>query len=252
LAYNATPNKEAIVGEPKVVWITGAASGIGRAVAMRAAGLGWNVVLSGRRAAALDAIVKEIERRGGTAVSTTVDVRDSDSIAAGHSAAIAQWGRLDALVLAAGLNAPRRLWSDQEMPVFDEIVQTNLLGPAHMIAVALPELRVRAGVVVIVSSYSAWAFSPIAGVAYSASKSGLSALTRTLNAQEANAGVRACHICPGDVDSDFLNLRPTVPDAESRKRMLSPDDVARSIQFVLDSPAHVRIDELVVSPVSQR
>ena len=161
------------------------------------------------------------------------------------------WGRIDALVLAAGLNVPERRWSDQDLPTFDDIVRTNLVGPAHVVAAALPQLRAAGGVVVFISSYSAWAFNPVAGVAYSASKAGLSALSRTLNVQEADAGIRACHLCPGDVNTDFLEHRPQVPAADARAAMLQPEDVARSIRFVLDAPPHVRFDELVVSPVSQ-
>jgi NAD(P)-dependent dehydrogenase (short-subunit alcohol dehydrogenase family) len=94
------------------------------------------------------------------------------------------------------------------MTTFDQIVQTNLLAPAHHIDAALPHLRRTGGIVVIISSYSAWTYSPVAGVAYSASKTGLTALTRTLNSQEAGFGVRACHFCPGDVNTDFLQFRP--------------------------------------------
>jgi NADP-dependent 3-hydroxy acid dehydrogenase YdfG len=88
-------------------------------------------------------------------------------------------------------------------------------------------------------------------VAYSASKTALASLCQSLNAQEAASGVRACHLCPGDVDTDFLAQRPEVPGAEARTAMLTAQDVARAVQFVLDSPAHVRVDELVISPVSQ-
>ena len=107
------------------------------------------------------------------------------------------------------------------------------------------------GQVVVISSYSAWRFSPHSGVAYAASKTALGALCESLNEQEATHGVRACHLCPGDVDSDFLALRPQVPDEQARAAMLTPDDVARSVMFVLESPPHVRVDELVISPVSQ-
>ncbi|MDF2580574.1 MAG: short-chain dehydrogenase [Microbacterium sp.] len=58
-----------------------------------------------------------------------------------------------------------------------------------------------------------------------------------------------CHLCPGDVDTDFLSLRPEVPDAEARRRMLTPEDIGRTVRFVIDAPPHVRIDELVISPV---
>ena len=113
------------------------------------------------------------------------------------------------------------------------------------------ELDLRDRAVVVISSYAGWSFQPGAGVAYSASKTALGSLVRTLNQQEAAHGVRACHLCPGDVATDFLDQRPSVPDADARARMLTAEDIARTACFVLDSPAHVRIDELVVSPVSQ-
>lgn len=236
----------------RVAWITGAGSGIGRATALSASAAGWRVALSGRRTEALEATAELIRAGGGEALVVPLDVRDQDAIPTAATLVGSLWGRLDGLVLAAGLNAPRRQWADQDMVTFDEIVQTNLVSPAHLVAAALPRLRESHGVVVVVSSYAAWTFSAMAGVAYSASKSGLASLTRTLNAQEAEHGVRACHLCPGDVDTDFLQLRPNVPGAEARQAMLDPAEVAASIQFVLDAPAHVRFDEVVLSPVSQR
>ena len=83
------------------------------------------------------------------------------------------------------------------------------------------------------------------------SKSALRSLCQTLNVQEAAYGVRACHLCPGDVDTDFLTLRPQVPGNEARSVMLRPDDVGRAVSFVLQSPPWVRIDELLISPVAQ-
>lgn len=235
----------------KVVWITGAGSGMGAASARRMAAAGWRVALSGRRVEALEAVADEIRSAGGEALVLPLDVADRSAIDSARDAVVEHFARIDALVLAAGLNSPRRRWSDQSMDEFDAIMQTNLTGPAAMISAALPQLRAQSGVVVIVSSYSAWAFNPIAGVAYSASKKGLAELARTLNAQEASSGVRACHLCPGDVATEFLQHRPTVPDAAAQAVMLSPDDIGRTVQFVLDAPAHVRFDELVVSPVSQ-
>ncbi|MFF1633021.1 SDR family oxidoreductase [Leifsonia sp. NPDC058248] len=238
--------------EPRVLWITGAGSGIGRAAALSAADAGWRVALSGRRQNTLEATADAVRAHSGDAFVVPVDVRDPAAVTASADVVRSRWGRIDGLVLAAGLNAPDRRWADQATETFDQIVQTNLVAPAHLIAAALPHLRERHGVAVIVSSYSAWTFSPGAGVAYSASKSALSSLARTVNSEEASSGVRACHLCPGDVNTDFLELRPNVPDAEARGVMLEPSDVARSIQFVLDSPPHVRFDEIVISPLSQR
>jgi NADP-dependent 3-hydroxy acid dehydrogenase YdfG len=231
--------------------VTGAGSGIGEAAARRAAAAGWRVVLSGRRVAQLEVVARAIIADGGGALVARVDVQDSSTVTEARDSALAAFGRIDAVVLAAGLNTLRRTWANQRLSEFDDVVATNLLGPARVIDTSLPQLRMHAGVVVIVSSFSAWAFTPTAGVAYSASKSALAQLARTLNVQEAGSGVRACHLCPGDVATAFLDQRPHVPDARARAAMLSPDDVARTIEFVLESPAHVRFDELVISPVSQ-
>ncbi|HEY4268009.1 MAG TPA: SDR family oxidoreductase [Galbitalea sp.] len=245
-----TGNSEDLPGR-KTVWIAGAGSGMGRAAAILAGRAGWNVALSGRRVAALDETAAEIAQAGGDAIVVPLDVQDADAIRTANAAVFNRWHRIDALVLAAGLNTPKRSWDDQVLEEFDAVIATNLTAPAHVIQSALPALRVSGGVVVIVSSFSAWTYSPMAGVAYGASKTALSTLSRTINSQEATWGVRACHLCPGDVDTDFLHLRPEVPDAAARSKMLDPFDVGRVIQFVLDSPAHVRFDELVVSPLSQ-
>jgi NADP-dependent 3-hydroxy acid dehydrogenase YdfG len=234
-----------------VLWVTGGGSGMGRAAALSAASRGWRVALSGRRRDRVDAVAGEVRAAGGEVLALPGDVRRVEDVAAATSAIEQEWGRLDGLVLAAGLNAPRRAWKDQDLQELSDIVETNLLAVARVVQLALPQLRRRGGTVVVVSSYAGWRFSPGAGVAYSASKTALASLCQSLNAQEADAGVRACHLCPGDVDTDFLAQRPEVPGAEARSVMLTADDVARAVQFVLDSPAHVRVDELVISPVSQ-
>lgn len=235
------------MADRKVVWVTGAGSGMGRATAISAAAAGWDVALTGRRVDALD----ETARLAGGGLVLPADVTDSGAVAAAVDAVVSRFGRLDAIVLAAGLNAKRRFWPDLDMAAFEAIVRTNLTAVAFAVDAALPALRQAAGTVVVISSYSGWSNSPGAGVAYSASKTALGPLCRTINAQEAAHGVRATHLCPGDVATDFLNQRPEVPDAAARERMLTPGDIARAVQFVLDSPPYVRLDELVISPVSQ-
>jgi len=235
----------------RVLWVTGAGSGMGRASAVAAARSGRRVALSGRRRAALEETAGLVADAGGEALVLPLEVADAEAVAQARAQVAEHWGRVENLVLAAGLNQPRRAWADQTVAGFAEVVTTNLTGVVTVVDAALPDLRAAGGQVVVVSSYSGWRFSPGAGVAYSSSKTALTAVCQTLNAQEARHGVRACHLCPGDVDTDFLAFRPQVPDADARAVMLSPEDVARTVLFVLDSPPHVRIDELVVSPVSQ-
>ncbi len=238
--------------DARVLWITGGGSGMGAAVAVQAASDGWTVVLSGRRAERLDAVAEQVRAAGGSADVLPLDTADVEAVATARDTLLTRHGRLDGLVLAAGLNAPERRWDDQSMADFRAIVDTNLTGVVAAVDAALPSLRLAGGTVVVVSSYAGWSFQPGAGVAYSASKTALASVVRTLNQQGAEHGVRATHLCPGDVATDFLDRRPVVPDAAARAVMLQPEDVARAVSFVLEAPAHVRVDELVISPVAQR
>ncbi|AOX65499.1 short-chain dehydrogenase [Curtobacterium sp. BH-2-1-1] len=240
------------MNDARVLWITGGGSGMGAASARAAARDGWTVVLSGRRADRLAEVATEIRAEGGTADVLPLDANDPEDVTAARDTLLAQYGRLDGLVLAAGLNSPQRRWDDQSLSDFRAIVDTNLTAVVTVVDAALPALRESGGIVVVVSSYAGWSFQPGAGVAYSASKTALGSVVRTLNQQEAGHGVRATHLCPGDVATDFLDQRPSVPDSAARAVMLQPEDIARSVSFVLEAPSHMRVDELVVSPVSQR
>lgn len=231
-----------------MLWVTGAGSGMGAATALAAAQDGWRVALSGRRREPLEAVAARIGAAGGTALPVPLDVQDTAAVPAALDAVRAGLGPVSDLVLAAGLNAPQRTWADQSITEFDAIVRTNLTGVAAVVQAALPDLRAAAGVAVVVSSISGWTFSAGSGTAYGASKTALAVLCRTLNTEEERYGVRATHLCPGDVDTGFLAMRPEVPDADARARMLTGDDVARAALFALTAPPHVRIDELVISP----
>lgn len=234
---------------PRTVWITGAGSGVGRAVAETLAASGTRVALSGRRSSALAESADRVRRAGGEALELPLDATEPDQLRAAYANLCRDWDPPTDLVLAAGLNSPNRYWRDQSMADFEAIVATNLTAAAAIVDLVLPDLRAAGGgTVIFVSSVSGWQFSPDAGVAYSASKNALSSLAAHLNAQENRHGIRACALCPGDIDSDFLELRPNVPPEEARRHMLTPEDVARTVQFVLASPAHVCINELVVTP----
>jgi NADP-dependent 3-hydroxy acid dehydrogenase YdfG len=236
----------------RVLWVTGAGSGMGRAAAVAAAAGGRRVALSGRRPDALDAVADEVRAAGGEALVLPLDVTDVAAIEAAHAVIADVWGGVDDLVLSAGLNTPRRTWSDQRIGDFQSIVATNLTAVAAVVQASIEDLRAASGVVVAISSVAGWGFRPGTGIAYAASKTAVGVLCRDLNVAEWPNGVRATHLCPGDVDTDFLSMRPQVPDAAGREGMLSPDDVARAVLFALDAPPHVRIDELVITPTHLR
>ncbi len=226
-------------------WVTGGGSGVGAAAAMALAAAGHEVVVSGRRTDRVGEVVEAITATGGRAQPLPLDVTDSAAIAA----AADTLATVDVIVAAAALNTPRRHWTDLDLPAFDAVVTTDLTALAHCVLAVLPGMRARRdGQVVVVSSRAAVDRSPGAGAAYRASKSGAGELVDSLNDDLHAEGIRATHLCPGDIATDFINARPTVPDAAARSTMLTPDDVAQVIAFIVASSATVRIDELVLSP----
>src|SRR5918997_4480390 len=240
-------------GDGRTLWVTGGGSGMGRAAVLAAAESGWRVAVSGRRRDAVEETAALVQERGGEALAVPVDVRDGAAVRVAHEEIARKWATVHDVVLAAGLNTPSRDWANQDVDELAAIVDTNLTAVARVIDVVLPGMRASGGGrLVVISSRAAWRFSPRSGVAYMASKTAVGSLCASLNDQEGEHGIAACHLCPGDVDTDFLELRPEVPDAGQRAGMLTPDDVGRAVRFVLESPSHVRVDELVITPVGQR
>jgi NADP-dependent 3-hydroxy acid dehydrogenase YdfG len=244
----------------RVAWVIGGGSGIGRAAAIAAHQSGARVAVSGRREDAVAETVRLIDATAPgqdaadhrPAIALPFDATDPAALASAHTRIVAELGPVTELIVAAGLNAPNRTWANQSMADFEAIVATNLTAVARAIDAVLPGMRdAGGGTVVVVSSYAGWTPTENSGVAYSASKTALGSLCLQLNRQEGSRGIRATHLCPGDVDSDFLAMRPEVPDAAARERMLRPEDVARAVRFVLESPKHVRIDELVITPTGR-
>ncbi len=234
-----------------VLWVTGAGSGMGRAIALAAAERGYKVALSGRRLASLAGVARIVSERGGTSLTVAMDTSDPESVKHAHSTIEREWGTVTHVALSAGLNSVQRYWQDQSMQEFTSVVQTNLTGAALVVDSVLPGMRqIGHGTIVFISSVAGWRYAKDAGVAYSASKTAVSSLTKTLNGELNSQGIRACHLCPGVVDTDFLSLRPNVPGTEERATMLTPDDIAMTVQFVLDAPQNICLNELVITPVS--
>lgn len=237
----------------KVAWVTGGGTGIGFACARALAQAGWHVAISGRRAAALDAARDALAGEGLTVAPLVVDVSDAGAVQAAATRLQDESGRIDALVCAAGLNAPNRFWRDLTPEAFATVSAINLNGVAFCAGAVLPGMRAAgAGTIVVISSWAGWRYTPFTGAAYGATKFGLTPLVESINDQEGPGGVRATLICPGEVATPILKSRPRPPSAEDIARMLVPEDVAATVMFAIGMPARACINELVVSPTWNR
>ena len=240
----------------KVAWITGGGSGIGLAGAIELAKAGCRVVISGRDAAKLDAAVRQAESTGaplGAIATAPLDVADAAAIERVAQDIQARLGRVDILVNSAGINFPKRYWAETDSAAFDQVVAVNLNGAMACTLAVLPGMRERhEGTVINVASFAGWHYGYLTGPAYTASKAALMALSHAFNIEEGANGLRATSLCPGEVATPILQKRPVVPSKEEMARMLQEDDLGRTIRFIAEMPAHVCINELVISPVWNR
>jgi NADP-dependent 3-hydroxy acid dehydrogenase YdfG len=214
------------------------------------------VVISGRDAAKLSAAVRQAEAAGapaGAINSAVLDVADSAAVTRVAQDVQTLHGRIDILVNSAGINFRKRFWNETDAATFNEVVAVNLNGAMACTLAVLPGMRARReGTVINVASFAGWHYGYLTGPAYTASKAALMALTHAFNIEEGVNGLRATSLCPGEVATPILQKRPVVPSAEEMARMLQEQDLGRTIRFIAEMPAHVCINELVISPVWNR
>ena len=183
--------------------VTGAAGGIGRASARRIASEGASVFCVDLDREAVEATVSEIVDLGGEASAQACDVADEVSVRDSVKACVSRYGSLYALVNMAGL---LRFDDTEQLATADwqRLLDVNLTGTMLLCREALPHLLVSGGSIVNAASTAALAGLPC-GVAYSASKGGVLAMTRSIAVEYAKRGVRANCVCPGDIKTGMTS-----------------------------------------------
>lgn len=224
--------------------VTGASSGVGRAVACFGASRDWNVVLAGRSEEAVESVARELV--GKPVAAVVADVRTWSDQEGMTRAALARFGRLDAVVTSAGVSVPEGLMSgtpDQ----WQALVDTNLRGTAMTVRATLLELTRSGGHYVLMGSVAGRVV--MRGWMYSAVKHGVTALAGAFRAEVEEDGVRVTIVQPGLVNTPLLAVagRPAPPG----KRPPPPASVAELILQALDAPSHPVVNEIVVRPAFQ-
>ncbi|HEV2741103.1 MAG TPA: SDR family NAD(P)-dependent oxidoreductase, partial [Candidatus Elarobacter sp.] len=208
-----------------VVVVTGASSGIGRALALRAARAGYDVVAIGRNAAALDAVAQRVRTEPGRIVTAVFDVSDPANALPIVDLAREKFGRIDVLVNNAGHVAVGAL-SLQTDDALRAQFGTHVIGPVALVREALPLLRESHGIVFMLGSGVARV--PVGGLgAYAPSKAATRSATRILRRELEPQGIAVTYVDPGAVDTAFMS-RAGMPGAPA-SIMVTPEEVARKI-----------------------
>jgi NADP-dependent 3-hydroxy acid dehydrogenase YdfG len=225
--------------EGKVAVVTGASRGIGAAVARALAEAGVGLGLASRSG-------DDLGLDG--AVAQACDVRDPAQVDALVSATVERFGRLDILVANAGVGAYGpflELPPDQ----VEEMIDVNVKGTLYAVRAALPHLLERGeGDIVTLASEAGRRGFPHETV-YCASKFAQVGFTRALDHELRERGVRCTNVCPGGVATDFAMGRGRTPDMPQLKGMMSSEDVAEVVLFVLTRPRNLRILETAFRPM---
>ena len=226
----------------KTAVVTGGGSGIGLGAAQALAEAGCDVTICGRNEEKLSAVA------GDNLKIKACDISDRDQVIETFE----QLGVPDIVVNAAGVNIAKRAVKDLAPDDFDKLISINCTGFYNIVHAGLPKMRERGdGIIFSVSSIAGKRAYPLAGMAYAASKFGVSGIASAINAEEADSGVRITSIYPGEVNTPSLDDRPVpVPD-EKKARMVHPEDIASLIVAIAQLPKHVVVPELVIKPTYQ-
>ncbi len=237
--------------DPRVALITGAARGMGAAIARRLAADGFAVVLADRRLQAIDALAAEIVTGGGHAAALEVDLADADQIERLEASARSRFGRLDVLVNNAGVILPKG-FVEATVEEWDRMMAVNLRAVFLLSRAALPELRRRRGVIVNMAS-TAGLRAQMENGPYCVAKSGVIMLTQALAQEVHAAGVRVNCVCPGAVDTPLLveyaqarGVPESIADLADSGMLVSAEDIAAAVSFLVGDGARSITGQVLV------
>jgi NADP-dependent 3-hydroxy acid dehydrogenase YdfG len=237
----------------KVVWVTGAGSGIGEAVALRLAKEGAALVLTGRRADPLQSVAQRIGALGGVAHVQPGDLTEPEAVRKIGECIQSEIGRLDILVNNAGININDRHWDKLTPENARLMIDGNLAAAAQCVTVALPLMRAQQdGLIIHTASMAGRFIGGFPGPLYTAAKHGVVAMSHSINMQECVNGIRSCVFLPGEVATPILDQRPNPVGAEERARMVQPEDCADLILYIAQLPKRLTMNEVMLSPTWNR
>jgi NADP-dependent 3-hydroxy acid dehydrogenase YdfG len=237
----------------KVAWITGAGSGIGEAAALALAREGAAVALSGRQREPLEAVAEKILEAGGNALVTPGDLGEQATASRVADQVVKQLGRLDILVNNAGTNITERSWAKLTPERIKFMIDANLNSALYCAAAALNVMRPQKdGLLIHTASWAGRFVGLVSGATYSAAKHGVVAMSYSINMEEFQNGIRSTVLCPAEVATPILNLRPKPVSAEERARMIQPEHMADLILYVAKLPPTICMNEVVISPTWNR
>jgi NADP-dependent 3-hydroxy acid dehydrogenase YdfG len=246
-----------IAAMKKIVLITGATSGFGKAMAEAFARSGFDIIITGRRKERLDALKASIESSGQThCLSLSFDIRDREACFAAINSLPAEWKPIDILINNAGGAWGRDRATDASLDDWEIMMDTNVMGLMYITKAVLPMMTERRqGHIINIGSIAGkepYEF----GNGYNAAKFAVEGLTKALRIDLLPFNVKVTHIAPGAAETEFSVVRFKGDESKAAAiyqgyQPLSAEDVAGIVLYTATLPPHVCINDLVVTPTAQ-
>lgn len=240
----------------KIVFITGASSGIGKSCAYAFAAKGANLIISARRDNIVEEVAKDIREKFGVKVYTfKLDVRNRVEILNSVAALPSEWKGIDILINNAGLARGMDKFYEDDPDGWDEMIDTNVKGLLFVTHAILPGMIERKfGHIINIGSIAGREAYP-KGAVYCATKHAVDAITRSLRMDTIDKNILVSTIDAGMVETNFSNIRFGNPEkAKNVYKGLTPltgDDIADAVVFCASRPAHVNIAEITLLAARQ-
>ena len=241
----------------KIALITGATSGIGKAVAIAIAKEGFNLIITGRRKDLLDSVANKIkEELKVDVLPLNFDVRDSSSVEKFLGNLPKEWRAIDVLVNNAGLAVGMDPIDNGSFEDWDRMIDTNVKGLLYVSRIISEGMAKRqSGHIINIGSIAGKSVYPNGNV-YCATKHAVDALSRAMSQDLYKHNIKVSQVCPGLAETEFSKVR-FKGDNELAANVykgyipLRPEDIANAVVYIIMAPAHVNIADLVIMPAAQ-
>ncbi len=241
----------------KIALITGATSGLGKAIALRLAKEGCDVILTGRRRERLEELEKEIEIKYESRVlSLSFDVRNSKEVETAISSLPEEWKSINILVNNAGLAVGLEPVNEGIIDDWERMIDTNVKGLLYVTRYVSPGMVERkSGHIINIGSIAGKEVYPNAAV-YCATKHAVDALNKGMRIDLLPYGIRVTQVCPGAVNTEFsvVRFKGNKDRADQVYKGFDPlyaDDIADAVYYAVSQPAHVDVQDILVMPTAQ-
>jgi 3-hydroxy acid dehydrogenase / malonic semialdehyde reductase len=241
----------------KIIMVTGATSGFGRAIAVKFAGNGFDVIITGRRKERLDSLEKELKTVAGTRIlSLNFDVRDRSVTEAVIGSLPEEWKKIDILVNNAGLAAGLSHIDEGDVDDWDRMIDTNVKGLLYVSKAVIPLMVARKRGYIFNISSIAGKEEYENGNVYCASKHAVDSLSKSMRIDLLKHNIKVTNIAPGMAETEFSLVRFS-GDAEKAKAVytgiegMTAGDIADTIFYCATMPDHVCINDLTITPTQQ-